>query len=671
LLGTMAYLHLTKEPDLQNDLAARMRRGQHLDFGRQLRQESKERRVVNLPLIGQTTLRPVGAVVVFVCMTFWWLTPMAPVAVAKAAIPDLSGPLIEETTSIRVVCPDGQLPIAEPPIVPIEARRLARKIPDNAGAFPLVLRAIAQDDFARARRLLIKAIAEEEMDPCQIHVGRALTAMYSGEFAEAAVWYKNAVIARPKDPELLCQAAVASIHAGDQAGALRLVVSALAAARKEGEKSNVVLATGLHIHAALNLLAGRRPEQTENYNKRAQALLAKELGPGDPRGAASYNNQAVLFALGGSLPAARGLSSWATDVWRRHDEKDPRVATGLVNQATCEYLEGLYASAREHLDDALVIRRNTVRPGTAAWALTMTQSANTDLALARYDKVRPTDVKSLVSTLEEMFRRRHCAVAVAMRTVAKSYAAESLYAPAEHYYTEALEILRQSLGPENKYLVSTLVDLAEIQLLRGRDRDAEETCLEALEIAQRTLQEDHPLVASCLAVRGRVFLSRGEPRQARPLLEKALEINRARYTDASPRLADTLALLAFSENTPQTYRDGVARYQRAIKIYENALGESSATHPAIAALSIGLARLYMDVDRHADAQPHLERAMRIRKEVLVPFHPALAETLQAQAVVLRHLQRPDRRRAADLERRAAEIRKRHAEENCRKENSAL
>ena len=305
VLATAVYVCATRPPESQDDLATQVRRGQHLDFGKQLREERRGHhgRSVNLPLLGETTLRAIGGAVVFVVVAAWWLTPLAPVAVAEREIGDVSGPLTREITSLVLVCPDGRLPIAQPPVRPPDARRLAKTIPDRADSYTLGLKAIAEGRYDDAQYLLAQSTAEGEGDPVAIHVARAQAELYAGRPAEAAVWYGNALGAKPNDPGLLCQMAAAWIHAGSPAKAQALLARALPAARDGGEATKLDLAVCLHLLSALDQLTGVRLDRAEDCNKQAQKLFAEQLGEGDPREAASLNNQSVLFALRGSFPA--------------------------------------------------------------------------------------------------------------------------------------------------------------------------------------------------------------------------------------------------------------------------------------------------------------------------------------------------------------------------------
>ena len=668
-MATVTYLCATRPRNLEDDLLAQIERGRHLDFGKELRKERKEHAKVELPLVGKITWRGIGGAAVFLVIAGWWLSPLAPVTVAPRPIDDLSTPLAQEITSLVLVCPDGRLAVALPPIRPVRTRRPAKRIPDDAEAFPRALGAIALGRYDRARRLLDVAAVEENVELIRLEEARALVEMYAGEPADALTWYQKALGREPDNTPLLCQAAAACIQSGDWPQAQSCLGRAIKLARAGAEKEPVGLAVCLHLQAALHQILGQKLDHVEEYNKEAQEIFAGQLGEDSPQEAASLNNQAVHVALRAGFPGARNLSNWAIEIWGKQGRKDPGLAVGLSNRAMCEYLQGQYVLARKSSDDALIRFRNSEESGSPVIALSMNGNALLALMLAQYEEARPAELKMLVTAFEKAFGARHPSVAAAMNTVGKSYQAKSLYAMAQIYHAQAADIIRQSLGAEHAYLASTLVELAETHLLQGHLDEAEKACHEATTIAEKSLGPEHPDTALCLKLQGRIRLAQGRPRDAQPLFEKALDIEHATLGETHPAVADTLGYLASMAADPQTVANGIAQYEEAIRIYETVLGDDYRDHPAIARLLVGLARLHVAVGRHAEAEPYLKRAMEIRNAKLVPFHPDLAETLEAEAEVLRRLDPPDPQRADSLAARAKAVRKKHAEENRREEKT--
>lgn len=663
-LVAAVYFQTTREPDLQNDLVARMKRGQHLDFGKQLRAIKHDRRKVNLPVLGETTIRAIVGVVLVAASFGWWLTPLAPVAVAQRRIEDVSGPLADEITAVILVCPDGELVMAQPPTRPMSARRLAAKIPDTAPTMVLARKAISQGKYKLAHEYLVSAAAEEEIDPLEIDVTRAQSEMYAGDFKEASVWYKNALDREPHNPTILAQAAAAAMHAGDYRKAQQLIALAVKICREAQPDEAFRLATCTQIQAALFTIVGYRYDIVEKNNQRALELWSNEKFPEHhPSKAACLNNQGVLFALMGNLPGARGMSAWAVDEWKGLERRSPRLAAGLGNEAMLLHLEGRYVESQTVADRELVMLRNTLPAGHPVIAIGMNNAAVADLALAEYQRAGPDDIKALVTNFEKRLGQHSPPVAAAMNTVAASYLAVALPAKARSYCEQALEVTEASLGAKHPYMITGLLGLGRVFLQQGRYDQATDACRRARQIAEEVFDKNHAKVARCLLLEGKILSAQGKAREAKPFFEQSLAISKKCFGDAHPLAAESLAGLAFLESSPRTLKNGIARCEEAIAIHEQLLGPRHEEHPAVARLMFAMAKLKAKRGNVDEALALLGRCLAIQEKALVSHDPQLADTLVAQAELLRGQKTPDNDNIQALEKRAKRIRREHDEEN--------
>jgi tetratricopeptide (TPR) repeat protein len=88
-----------------------------------------------------------------------------------------------------------------------------------------------------------------------------------------------------------------------------------------------------------------------------------------------------------------------------------------------------------------------------------------------------------------------------------------------------------------------------------------------------------------------------------------------------------------------------------LAIREKALGPD---HHGVANCLNGLAKLYCDQGRYAEAEPLLARALGIQEKALDPEHPDVVSCLERYAALLRIMGRPEE--AEPLESRAKPIR---------------
>jgi len=665
-LAIVVFVLAAPQPE-STEMAARLARDQELEFGTPL-YTYKRGGTVNLPWVGETSIRVAGSVVVFLATAVWWLSPWAPVgaAVRTATAEDLAGPLGDGIVAVVLVVPDGDLPVPHPPFCPPRARELVKRVPGDADQYLLGLKAIIEGQFSDATKLLqqsLNAPQTAEVAKADIHVALAQTEMYSGWFVQAIKWYEEALASKPDDPAILCQAAAARIHLGDYEPAEKLVARATEICRQNPSEGDPHLAATLHLEAALCTLRGEQYENAENSNEGARGIWSNALGRNHPSVAASVNNQAVLFHLRARYPGAENLNTLAHKMWRTTLKGDhPYLAASRGNLAMLQYVEGRYDLASKLNNEAEAARRQLVEKGAlppdrGAIVIGRHSTAVLQLALGRYADGL-AGVEQMLADLEgSPAAKRPHAVAI-HNTAAALHAAMAHYGVAEQHCLGAVELAQDVLGPEHPYLATSLGNLAGVYLAQDRYDEAEAKARQALEISQEVLGEDHPNVARDLGVLARVALAKGNVADARTHLQNALEIRQKRLED-HPEIARTMGDLAGLDSSPRRYAAGVLLYQKAIEMDQRLLGED---HPAVADLLFGLASLHVQRGRHADAQGPLERCLGIRQSKLDPLDPHLADALELQADVLRSADpSANRKQADDLERQAEEIRRQHAE----------
>jgi tetratricopeptide (TPR) repeat protein len=689
--AALVYVLATHEPE-HDDLVLRIQRGQHLDFGKRLRDTRKQRRKVKLPLLGETSLRALGGGAIAVLVFGWWLTPLAPVRVAQRKIEDLSVPLSGEILSVVLVMPDPHLATAQVPIVSARARHLAQEIPDHAEPYQRGQKAIAQRQFDSARELLASALEGGQTDPADVHVAMAQTELYAFRFEEAVKEYQKALATKKDDPGILCQSAVAAIHANRYAEAERLVIGAIKPLEDKPEASrsandSAALAAALHLRAVLYTIRGRTPQELDDAERlfdRAKEIQRKEsvFGEEHPYVAATINNQAVLYQLRAKYPGVQALYNQARDVWRSSlGEKHSYgcgqlgVAASLGNLAMFHFALGHYSDAQECNRQALAIRREAFPadpPDSPVLAVGLLTTSILERTFARYDAARVPAEQALL-IFEKTFGPDHPNIAACVNEIASLYVDLARYLTiARPFFLRAEAVTTKTLGPEHPYRAVTLNELANLYLAQKQYPQAREATQQALGIAKNAYGEEHPVTATILNTQGRLEIAQQQLPKARPYLEKALQIEETVLGKEHPDVAATMGSLAALDNSPITYAKGVNRYQRAIEITEEALGRGEEEHPAVARLLYNLAALLAQRGKDTEAEPYLKRGLDIQEKVLVPsqpFHPDLADTLEAYAALLRRTDPAKTEQADKMEARAKDIREKHFEEDRPKTRS--
>ncbi|MGH8500651.1 MAG: tetratricopeptide repeat protein, partial [Methylococcales bacterium] len=143
------------------------------------------------------------------------------------------------------------------PEISAKAKELAKQIPDTAYDYALALKAIPEERFDEAMRLLDRAQAKKEAELADIYIAKGNTQYYQGFYAEAAQWVQKALALKPDDARILNNTGIMLYHAGQYG-------------------------------------------QAEPLYQRSLAISEKALGPDHPDVATSLNNLALLYSAQGA-----------------------------------------------------------------------------------------------------------------------------------------------------------------------------------------------------------------------------------------------------------------------------------------------------------------------------------------------------------------------------------
>jgi len=151
-------------------------------------------------------------------------------------------------------------------------------------------------------------------------------------------------------------------------------------------------------------------------------------------------------------------------------------------------------------------------------------------------------------------------------------------------------------------------------------------------------------------VAGGQAYQQGRYAEAQKSLLAALE-QAEKFGDDNFLLATSLNNLAELYRTQGKYAEAEPLHQRALAIWEKALGPG---HPNVAMSLNNLANLYHRQGKYAEAEPLYQRALAIDEEALGPEHPNVATSLENYADLLRKMDRTAE--AEKLEQRVRAIR---------------
>jgi len=659
-LMVMTYVLATGHVETPEEVLVRLRRGQSADFGKRLREAAQEPRRVRLPMVGEVRVRTLGAVLVGVIGAGWWLSPLAPVGIRKVTVEDITFRLTDEIKAVILVMADETVVLPQPPIVPAKVRELAARIDEESDPYQRALKATAEGGFDDARGLLTVAAEKKDVEQEKITLARAINEMYAANFPEAARWYKELLLRQPDDADLLCQAAVALMQAGEFDEAEPLVEHAMEVCREELPADDETWAPVLHARAALLLVRGEALDEAHQAAGHSRDIWSKALGADHRFVAASRNNQAAIYLIQGRHSGALELYNWARESWTKNlGETHPYVATSLENLAQLEIAFGAYEEARKLLQRALEIRDAAV--GEAALpanhpilALSYNPLARLAVTMGRYKTAEPMAFQAR-QTADKALGPEHPLVGAAADTLGALYTAQARYTRAEPAYLRALAIYEKCWGAEHPVVAGTLAGLTDLYLRQKQYPKVEEVLDRMQAIREKSYGEEDPRRAAVLVLRGRLESARAQPREARPPLEEALEVLTESYGEKHPEVARVLGYLAALDSgaSAAAYQRGLDEYEKALAMAEEFLGDE---HPEVARLWYGLAKLHYTAGKLPETRTALQRALDIQKATLTPFHPELAATYSAYAKVFAEDQDPEAAEtAANMRRKAQEV----------------
>ncbi len=671
------FLLATHQPEFE-DLALRVQKGVHLDFGKALREARQKRRKVRLPGLGEVSLRLIGATGIFLVVWIWSVTPWGPIRVAQRKLQDPAQLLAEELLWPVLVLTDPYWAMVQLPVPSPKLKQLARYLPGGPSRLDRAWKLLAEGRSDEARQQF-QAVLKESDDSAVLDratLGLAQTEIYSWNFSAAATHYNSLLERHPQDPLVLGQAAICAVYQARYPEAIQWLNDGLklidSGSNLPPEKLRVLVGL-LHSKATLLSLWGRSAQQWEDAAQlylRAKQLLSQEelFGPKPALLAAVVNNQTVLQQLRSQLAGVQTLHHQARSLWEQSlGASHLHVADSWTNLAICHLVLGEYVLAEQDLASARSILSKQTGLSEDNPLAAPSQCASSLLARSYADYSQAElPARQALRSLEQTFGPEHPAVMGPVCALALCYGELARYvASATPFLLRAEAVGEKTLGKDHPRLAVIQLWQAELLLAQKQYSAAKEVAEKAFKLALATYGEEHLLTANILHRLAAAKIELGETTQLRSQLEKARRILEKAEARQGPEMIHHMALLAALEARTSPHR-GFLAYKQVISTWEHLLGHQHQEHPAVARLLVQAARLALRNRQLADAQLLLQRAQQIQQSTFAqtqPNHPDLAETLELYAEMLEQSDPPDSAKARELRQQARQIRLRHQQED--------
>jgi tetratricopeptide (TPR) repeat protein len=216
-------------------------------------------------------------------------------------------------------------------------------------------------------------------------------------------------------------------------------------------------------------------------------------------------------------------------------------------------------------------------------------------------------------------------------TLGRSYTRLSAFDQAERELSRAAALASDNLGPDSPQAVRSRLAAASLLGYRQRFDESIAAFEKLLPLAERALGPDDPALHAAWNDAGVVLDSSGRHAEGGVLIERALEARRRTLGPNDPLVLQTLSNLA-------QVRDAQGDTEGALAVMIEAARVAEAMPDAPAVLLMGLhnniGATFLDLERHAEASPHLEKAASMAAGWFGPDDPTTL-TILANAASLR------------------------------------
>ncbi|XP_046855779.1 nephrocystin-3-like [Xenia sp. Carnegie-2017] len=299
------------------------------------------------------------------------------------------------------------------------------------------------------------------------------------------------------------------------------------------------------------------------------------------------------------------------------------VATSLSNLGLILDETGNYDKAIEAHEKALEIRKQSLGPNHVDVAASLNNLGLVLKKTGNYDKAKDCHKKAL-KIRERSLGPNHVDVAGSLNNLGMVFDETGNNDKAIEFYEKALEIRKQLLGPNHVDVASCLNNLGTVFAETGNYDKAKEFCQNALEIRKQSLGPNHVVVAASLVSLGVVLHKTGKYDKAKEFYEKALEIQKQSLGPNHVDLAMSLNNLGSVYEETGNYDKAKEFYEKALEIQKQSLGPN---HVDVAALLNNLGNVFKKTGNYDKAIELYEKALEITKQSLGPNHVDVAMCL--------------------------------------------
>jgi CHAT domain-containing protein/tetratricopeptide (TPR) repeat protein len=346
----------------------------------------------------------------------------------------------------------------------------------------------------------------------------------------------------------------------------------------------------------------------------------KEMSEAD-RSTQAIQDLTVKLRLADGIRAAEGQ----LETRKRYlGDAHPEVAETLHNLGILYRESGKYSESIEVIRQALAIEEGALGQEHPLFAESLCELAAAYLDKGDFPQAEPP-CRQALALIERMSATGRPGVARAWFILGRvSEEGKGDYDQARTCFEKALAIQEKSRTPVPRDLIATLARLAPVYARLGRVAEAEAAGGRAIEVSKETFGPEHPDFAGAVKGLGMVEWHKGDYSEAERLFRQALAIEESALGREHPLVGRTLNNLASVCLEQGKYDEAEVLYVRSRALLEAALGADNAI---VAQPLHNLGVLYREQGRYVEAEEVLGQVLVIRRHTLGRRHPHVASCL--------------------------------------------
>ncbi|MBN2130717.1 MAG: tetratricopeptide repeat protein [Sedimentisphaerales bacterium] len=302
---------------------------------------------------------------------------------------------------------------------------------------------------------------------------------------------------------------------------------------------------------------------------------------------------------------------------------EPLVEASIRYTLGNTYLSlGKHSAAEPHIEGAYRIRRVQLGPKHPDTLASTSRLAMLRVRQGNYAEAERFGVTA-AQGMQEVLGKEHQDTLASMYHLGVVYWYQRRNAEAETLFSEVLELRRRTLGENHPDTLRTLNGLGWTYTRQGRYAQAERLFERVFQRCLETLGQEHDLTQEMMNGLITVYTTDANRyEEAETLGRRCLALRRQALGDKHPETLEAMGLLA-GVHAKQGRLGEAERLYQAVQKTQLRLGIQD---DKVLRQLVGLAGLYVEQARYADAEPLLLQEFQRRAEQFGPDHSHTVET---------------------------------------------